>query len=418
MIKLVISIILCSIILVECNSIEILLIGSTGIGKSTLVNNLMSQNVAFVNHDDTGTTSVDMYNVTAYGFDFKLYDSPGLYDGNNDDKSIMKMIIDKKAMLNIILVCYDISQPRINSNDIKLKQDIVDNFGSDILNYVLVVYTKTNLLKEDEIYKRIETRHNRMNWTNTPWAYAYNEDHQSYWVRDLWFKMLDVSKKHGLSVFDIYKAGMNMLKLKVLNNPTPTPVVVPHYYYESTTRNRKDCIGIESIVYLLKDDEVIKTSLDNIQLGDFIKTDGGYSEVYFIYKHKQLGQLLRIRTFNDNIKVSNNHLVPVIRDEEEQLLKAKDIKIGDKLKTQFLGKSYWSDVTKIESYYGLSEYILTHDGTIIVDDITVSCYVSYWDKYLTCFLGILYELNPDYVNQNNLLIRIFKNIYEYIGPIC
>ena len=65
----------------ECPELKLLVIGETGVGKSTLVNNLLGEDVADVGYSMTSATSaVNCHEGTIEGVPVKVYDTPGLAD--------------------------------------------------------------------------------------------------------------------------------------------------------------------------------------------------------------------------------------------------------------------------------------------------------------------------------------------------
>ena len=69
----------------NCGVFGILVIGETGAGKSTLVNNLLGKNVAPVGSDtESMTPSIVEYSGEVNGMPVVLYDTPGLEDSRCD----------------------------------------------------------------------------------------------------------------------------------------------------------------------------------------------------------------------------------------------------------------------------------------------------------------------------------------------
>jgi len=460
-------------VFLQTKPIELLILGKAGIGKSTLINNLMNENVAYVCDDETGTTDINMYETTKYGFDFKIYDTPGLYDGNNNDNKTLNMIINRGPMLNILIVCFDISDTRIRPDDIKMKQDIIDTFGQDILKYVIVIYTKSNLVNSNELLTRINNRHTKMNWSETPYGCAYDSEHEN-WRSTIWYKMLDIAKKNKLSFFDVLKAGTSIIQQKLKFKQDEKRRIKKEEeekmlkiqrdyeekirkiqkeneerkYYEEQEQNRlaqieyerkrreneyyeekirsaqynyqktkEECFDINSNIYTIKNNQEYSEKLANINIGDTVKTDKGYSQVYFTYEHDKEEKLLNIKTFNDNIKITENHIIIVKQNDTEKYIKANEVKVGDQLKTLFGNNTYWSNVIQIDTTVGKTKYLLTFDDTIIVNDIVASCHVDNHNLgyYSTYILRIIYYYCSDCLRQDyNPIIEFLRFLYTMI----
>ena len=65
----------------DCPQLRILVIGETGVGKSTLINNLLGEDVADVGHSmNSAASDVSWYEGVIQGVPVKVYDTPGLAD--------------------------------------------------------------------------------------------------------------------------------------------------------------------------------------------------------------------------------------------------------------------------------------------------------------------------------------------------
>lgn len=437
--------------------IEILIMGPTGVGKSSLINFLMNKEVAPTSDDKTGTNNVNMYETEFYGFDFRIYDSPGLFDyGNeNTDDEIIKMIVSRGPQLNILLLCYDLSAPRIRREDNELKNTVVDAFGSKILNYVLIVYTKANLIDEAKVKNLVDERHTKMGLSDLPFVIAYDDDNYNGWKSAMWNTMLDVSKKTNFGIFDIVTASIRMVQNKMnqaLKTKKEEEDIIrqkimeeqrtldqnlkiqkeisymmqrnaDNEYSKSTNiynqeQKRNECFDINSDVYVMTNNIITKQKIKNINIGDNVKTNIGYSKVYFTYEHDTEEKMLHFKTFNDNIKITENHIMIIKRNDTIIYIKAKDVLVGDFIETSLLGKYYWSQIKSIGTAYGMTKYLLTEDDTIVVNDIVVSCHVdNHWmGHYLTYVLRIVNHCCPLCLKQDrNPLIEGLRYMYSFFG---
>ena len=106
----------------ECPEFCVLLIGETGSGKSTLINNLLGAEVAPEGHTcQSETKTIRQYRGTVASVPVVLYDTPGMDDmtaGSNRDlcKEIKKLIRSKKICLTIF--CFSMNEQRIKRSHI------------------------------------------------------------------------------------------------------------------------------------------------------------------------------------------------------------------------------------------------------------------------------------------------------------
>ena len=107
----------------ECPEFRVLLIGETGSGKSTLINNLLGEEVADEGHSlGPETTTIREYRSKIADVPITLYDTPGLNDMTpTADRDLCKemksMITSKKICLTIF--CFSMEGKRLRSNHIE-----------------------------------------------------------------------------------------------------------------------------------------------------------------------------------------------------------------------------------------------------------------------------------------------------------
>ena len=105
-----------------CPEFGVLLIGETGSGKSTLINNLLGEDVAAEGHTcNPETKTIRQYRGTAADVPVVLYDTPGTDDmtaASDRDlcKDIKKLIKSKKVGLTIF--CFSMNEQRIKRSHI------------------------------------------------------------------------------------------------------------------------------------------------------------------------------------------------------------------------------------------------------------------------------------------------------------
>ena len=107
----------------DCPVFGILVIGETGTGKSTLINNLLGCEVAEVGHSmESETQLVTPHERSVHGVPVVVYDTPGLNDTSGDDDpkhlDIMKSLLDRKK-IHLVIYCMKLTENRMRSGLIR-----------------------------------------------------------------------------------------------------------------------------------------------------------------------------------------------------------------------------------------------------------------------------------------------------------
>ena len=108
----------------ECESVNILLTGKTGVGKSSLINAITGYKVAREGKNIRGVTrEVTAHKCTINGTKFEIWDSPGLQDITEDDKGIRDKISStlKKEChhLHLFLYCIRMDRDRFERSEVE-----------------------------------------------------------------------------------------------------------------------------------------------------------------------------------------------------------------------------------------------------------------------------------------------------------
>ena len=110
----------------DCPVFGILVVGETGTGKSTLINNLMGEECVEEGGTLTSTTSIiTKHTLNVEGVPVALYDTPGLGDsrGVKDDDYLQKMkVLLMSGEIHLVIYCLKLSETRMRDSLIRTFQ--------------------------------------------------------------------------------------------------------------------------------------------------------------------------------------------------------------------------------------------------------------------------------------------------------
>lgn len=130
-----------------------LLVGRTGVGKSSTINTLMAKQVAQVGDWVPTTMSVESYDSDALGIKFTVIDTPGLCDEleevGNDEK-YLELIRSKVKQFDCMWFVTRLNETRITSDEKRGIKLITESFGPEVWEHAIIVFTfscSVNMLK-------------------------------------------------------------------------------------------------------------------------------------------------------------------------------------------------------------------------------------------------------------------------------
>ena len=103
---------------------EFLVVGATGTGKSTLINNILGKEVAEVGSSPLSVTDeIRYYDDSICGVKVKIYDSPGLGDSSNDpgkeERHLKEMEDIMRGNIAMVIFCFNMTEKRMTSWNIQ-----------------------------------------------------------------------------------------------------------------------------------------------------------------------------------------------------------------------------------------------------------------------------------------------------------
>ena len=105
----------------DCPEFGILVTGRTGVGKSTLINNLLGNEVASVGYTlQSETPTLCPYEVTEEGVPIVVYDTPGLGDikGEEEEKLHLEIMKDflRRKKIHLVVYCFQMNNTIVTSS--------------------------------------------------------------------------------------------------------------------------------------------------------------------------------------------------------------------------------------------------------------------------------------------------------------
>jgi GTP-binding protein EngB required for normal cell division len=140
-----------------------LLVGRTGVGKSSTINSLMGAEVAKTGKYDPTTMGVQEYNNEINGVEFTVIDTPGLCDDlpekGNDEKYI-ELIQSKVHQVDCMWFATRLDEPRVTADEIRGIKIISEAFGSKVWEHSIIVFTRAD--KADDYLEDLREREKRI----------------------------------------------------------------------------------------------------------------------------------------------------------------------------------------------------------------------------------------------------------------
>jgi predicted GTPase len=120
-----------------------MLVGRTGVGKSSTINSLMGEQVAKVGDSEPTTFTVSPYKLKKSGVDFTIWDTPGLCDAldNANDEEYMKQISAVVEDVDCLWFVSRLDETRLSSDEQYALLLITNTLGAEIWERALIVFT-------------------------------------------------------------------------------------------------------------------------------------------------------------------------------------------------------------------------------------------------------------------------------------
>jgi len=142
-----------------------LLIGRTGVGKSSTLNSLMGAEVAPVNDFDPCTTDIDIHETSLHGAIVRVIDTPGLCDteGSDNDAQYIELIRQKiQCTIDAVLFVSRLNEPRVDASEQRGLRLITEAFGELFWKKAVIVFTCSDMVSASRFEEYLDERTKRI----------------------------------------------------------------------------------------------------------------------------------------------------------------------------------------------------------------------------------------------------------------
>jgi energy-coupling factor transporter ATP-binding protein EcfA2 len=133
-----------------------LLVGRTGVGKSSTLNTLAGREVAQTGEAVPTTARALSYKFQINGVPSRVVDTPGLADGQNLDSSYLERIRREIGQHGVDCMVFvtALHETRVRTDEIRAIEQVTQSFGAEIWCRSLVILTFSDYLADASHYKR------------------------------------------------------------------------------------------------------------------------------------------------------------------------------------------------------------------------------------------------------------------------
>ncbi|KAK6156028.1 hypothetical protein DH2020_010276 [Rehmannia glutinosa] len=135
------------------DTLTILVMGKSGVGKSSTINSIIGERVVIASAFQSETPRPVMVSRSRAGFTLNIIDTPGLVEGGyvNDQvlDSIIRFLMTKT--IDVLLYVDRLDAYRVDDLDKQVVKAITDSFGKEIWHKAMVVLTHAQLSPPDAL---------------------------------------------------------------------------------------------------------------------------------------------------------------------------------------------------------------------------------------------------------------------------
>ena len=138
-----------------------LLVGRTGVGKSSTVNSLMGKEIAQVGDYEATTMAIREYHTEINQIPFKVIDTPGLCDDLEElenDYKYLEMMRSQVKQIDCMWFVSRLDETRVTNDEKRGIKLICEAFGADVWQHAVIVFTFANSVPSHRYLEALEKR--------------------------------------------------------------------------------------------------------------------------------------------------------------------------------------------------------------------------------------------------------------------
>jgi GTP-binding protein EngB required for normal cell division len=241
---------------VQDQKFTFLLVGRTGVGKSSSVNSLMDKEVAAVGDYVPTTMTIESFDNETFGIKFTVVDTPGLCDDLEEegkDEIYLERIRAQVPKIDCLWFVTRLDDTRVSSDEKRAIRLIPAGCGKDIWERAIIVFTYANAVNKDKYQEALKKRAELIRLEIARWTSPYvaakvpavaidnkarTTPDEKEWLGDLYVTVFTRVSDHGFLPFVL--ATAERLVLPSRGSATPQAHITYsypsyNYYYPSSS---------------------------------------------------------------------------------------------------------------------------------------------------------------------------------------